>query len=100
MERCVAHAAANGGNNTRLQTAGGLGGSTLGSAGVGGAGGCTPCLDVQQQCQQVAELSGIKAMSTPLHASPEQSTPVRRAVHSFMATGPGSPALYRHGWFW
>ena len=70
--RCVAYAAANGGNNTRLQTAGGLGGSTLGSAGVGGAGSCTPCLDVQQQCQQVADFSGIKALSTPLHASSEQ----------------------------
>ncbi|CAK0785583.1 hypothetical protein CVIRNUC_008793 [Coccomyxa viridis] len=50
--RDLVGSAANGGNNTRLQTAGGLGGSTLGSAGVGGAGSCTPCLDVQQQCQR------------------------------------------------
>ena len=94
--RCVACAAANGGNNTRLQTAGGLGGSTLGSAGVGGAGSCTPCLDVQQQCQQVADLSG-KAMSIPLHASLEQRTPLGRAEHLFMVTGLGSPALCGHG---
>lgn len=43
------------GNSTRLNGAGGLGGSALGTSAMGtsGAGGCVPCIDVTQQCQQV-----------------------------------------------
>ena len=51
-------AGSGGGNATRLNTGGGgLGGSSLG--GSSGSGGCVPCIDVQQQCQQVSNALSI-----------------------------------------